>query len=95
MTLNSDQVKHIAKLSRMKLSDEEIEKYRTQLSAVLGYIQELDEVDTSQVDPTVNTTGILDRLRDDIEKESLHVEEATKNSQHVHNGFFVVPNVFE
>lgn len=95
MSLTTDQVKHIAKLSRLDLNPDEIEKYRSQLSAVLGYIEKLDELETSSVEPTVNTTGLQDRMRDDVEKESLTVINATKNSAQTHNGFFVVPNVFE
>lgn len=95
MSLTTDQVKHIAKLSRLELSTDEIEKFKNQLSAVLGYIEKLDELDTSAVGPTVNTTGMTDRMRDDVEKESLSVESATKNTAHANNGFFVVPNVFE
>lgn len=95
MSLTTDQVKHIAKLSRLELSDAEIEKFRTQLSAVLGYIEKLDELDTSTVEPTVNTTGIINRLREDTEKPSLTVEEATQNTKKVDKGYFVVPNVFE
>jgi aspartyl-tRNA(Asn)/glutamyl-tRNA(Gln) amidotransferase subunit C len=95
MSLNSDQVKHIAKLSRIQLTDEEVEKYRTQLSAVLGYIEQLNELDTSNVLPTVNTTGLTNVLREDVQKDSLPVTDATKNSKLADKGFFVVPNVFE
>jgi len=95
MSLTTDQVKHIAKLSRLDLASDEIEKYRTQLSTIIGYIQKLDELDTESVEPTVNTTGMKDRMREDVGKESLPVADATKNSARVSNGFFVVPNVFE
>lgn len=95
MSLTVDQVKHIAKLSRLRLTDAEIEKFRTQLSAVLGYIEKLSEVDTSSVKPTVNTTGMYDRMRTDEVKDSFSAAQATKNSDEVHDGFFVVPNVFE
>lgn len=95
MSLTVDQVKHIAKLSRIQLTESEVEKYRTQLSAVLGYIEQLNELDTSSVEPTVNTTGMVDRLREDQVKESLPVADATKNSKQTDKGFFVVPNVFE
>lgn len=95
MSLTVDQVKHIAKLSRIQLTESEVEKYRTQLSAVLGYIEQLNELDTSSVEPTVNTTGMVDRLREDVAKDSLPVADATKNSKQTDKGFFVVPNVFE
>lgn len=94
MSLTLDQVKHIAKLSRIQLTEAELEKYRLQLSAVLGYIEKLNELDTSDLEPTVNTTGITDHLREDTQQPSFTVAEATQNSTHSEDGFFVVPNVF-
>ena len=95
MSLTTAQVKHIARLSRLELTDEEVQKFGSQLSAVLGYIEKLDELDTTTIGPTVNTTGIVDRMREDQKKESLSMAAATNNSNHTSNGFFVVPNVFE
>jgi aspartyl-tRNA(Asn)/glutamyl-tRNA(Gln) amidotransferase subunit C len=95
MALTIDEVKHIAKLSRIELTDQELEKFRVQLSSILGYIEKLNEVDTSQVPPSINTTGIQNRMRDDVMGTSLPQTEALKNSQQTSQGFFVVPNVFE
>ncbi len=95
MSLTRDDVLHIAKLSRIKLTDAEVEKFKDQLSAVLGYIDKLNEIDTSGIEPTINTTGIIDRMREDELKPSFTQEEALANSQQTYNGFFAVPNVFE
>jgi aspartyl-tRNA(Asn)/glutamyl-tRNA(Gln) amidotransferase subunit C len=95
MSLTREDVLHIAKLSRISLADAEVEKFKVQLSAILGYINQLYEVDTTGIEPTINTTGIIDRLREDIEKPSFTQDEALKNSKDTHNGFFAVPNVFD
>ncbi len=95
MSLTRDDVLHIAKLSRITLTDTEVEKFKDQLSAILGYIDKLNEIDTSGVEPTINTTGIIDRMREDVEKASFNQEEALQNSKETHNGFFAVPNVFD
>jgi aspartyl-tRNA(Asn)/glutamyl-tRNA(Gln) amidotransferase subunit C len=95
MALTTDEVKHIAKLSRIQLSDTEVEKFRTQLSVILEFITQLNEVDISHVPPSINTTGIINRTRPDEEQQSLTQPEALANGGETQNGFFVVPNVFE
>ena len=95
MSLTKDDVLHIAKLSRITLTDPEVEKFKEQLSAILGYIEKLNELDTSGVEPTINTTGIIDRMREDKAESSFTQEEALSNSKVNHNGFFAVPNVFD
>jgi aspartyl-tRNA(Asn)/glutamyl-tRNA(Gln) amidotransferase subunit C len=95
MKLTIDEVKHIAKLSRLELTEEELNRYSSQLSSVLEYIKQLDEVDTSTVQPTINTTGMENRMREDKSAESLSQKEALSNTKDQHNGYFVVPNVFE
>ena len=58
MKLTSDEVKHIAKLARLKLSDEEVEKFGEQLSGILSNAKMLEEVDTSNVEPIAQITGL-------------------------------------
>jgi len=58
MKLTKPQVKHISDLARLKLSDAEIERFRRQLSSILGYVELLNEADTSKVAPTAQTTGL-------------------------------------
>jgi aspartyl-tRNA(Asn)/glutamyl-tRNA(Gln) amidotransferase subunit C len=64
--LTSTQVRHIAKLARLDIRDDEVEKYATELSSILSYIEQLKEVDTSNVEPTAQVTGITNALRPDI-----------------------------
>ncbi len=68
MKLTSDEVKHIAKLARLKLTDEEVDKFGTQLSDILTNAKMLDEVDTSNVEPVSQTTGLQNVTFSDVEE---------------------------
>jgi aspartyl-tRNA(Asn)/glutamyl-tRNA(Gln) amidotransferase subunit C len=69
MELTKEQIEHIAKLARLELTDEELKKFGGQLSAVLGYIDQLREVDTKGVLPTAQVTGLTNVLREDVVKD--------------------------
>lgn len=68
--LTRDQVLHIAKLARLELKSDEIDKMTSQLSSILDYIEVLNEVDTSDVKPTAQVTGITNALREDTVRPS-------------------------
>lgn len=63
--LSHDDVRHIAKLARLNLSDAEVKKYSGELTNILGYIDMLKEVDTSSVEPTAQVTGAGNVARED------------------------------
>ncbi|TSC60860.1 MAG: aspartyl-tRNA(Asn)/glutamyl-tRNA (Gln) amidotransferase subunit C [Candidatus Peregrinibacteria bacterium Greene0416_62] len=65
-TLSATQVRHIAKLARLEIGDEEVEKYAKELTAIFTYIEQLSEVDTSKVQATAQVTGTVNALREDI-----------------------------
>ena|SRR3989338_3610556 len=65
MALSKDDVLNIAKLARLHLTDEEVLKYQRELSAILDYVSQLSEVDTTGVEPTAQVTGLINRLRQD------------------------------
>ncbi len=65
MKLTKDQVLHVAKLARMRISDQEAEVYAGQLSGCLEYMEILNELDTSKVEPTAQVTGLLNVARAD------------------------------
>lgn len=66
MALTIPEVEHIAKLARIELTDEEKKKFARQLSAILDYVAQLKEVDTSQVEPTAQVTGLENVTREDV-----------------------------
>lgn len=68
--LSPEQVRHIAKLARLNLSDAEVKKHATELTSILGYIDMLREVDTKNVEATAQVTGASNSLREDVIYES-------------------------
>lgn len=95
MKLTTDQVKYVAKLGNLQLSSEEEELYAEQLSAILDYVEQLNSVDTSGVEPTFNVTGKRSVWREDVVGESLSQDEALQNAPKSKNGQFVAKGVFE
>jgi aspartyl-tRNA(Asn)/glutamyl-tRNA(Gln) amidotransferase subunit C len=67
--IGKEEVKHIAKLARLGLSEKEIEKYQKELSKILDYIEKLKEIDISKVEPTSHPLKIKNVMREDEEKE--------------------------
>jgi aspartyl-tRNA(Asn)/glutamyl-tRNA(Gln) amidotransferase subunit C len=65
MELSKDTIKHIAQLAKLELSETELDKYGSQLSGVLGYIDQLSEVDVDGVEPTAQVTGLVNVFRED------------------------------
>ncbi len=95
--LTTDDVMHVAKLAQLKLTKEEIEKYKEQLSNVLNYFDELNEVDTKGTDPTSQTTGLVNVMRQD-EIDATHVlsvADATSGTDKIKNDYFVVPAILD
>lgn len=95
MRLTTDQVKKVAKLANLPITEAEEEKYAQQLSKVLDYIEQLQKVDTNGVKPTYNPTGLSSVFRPDQAFESLTQDEALQNGSEVKQGFFVTKGVFE
>lgn len=94
--LNTEEVEHIAKLSRLALTPEDAEKYCEQLSSVLEYVGKLNEVNTEGVEPTANITGLKNVFREDVARESgISHDDIKKNAPEFRDGSFVVPGVFE
>ena len=94
MKLTSDQVKHVAKLANLPLSDEEEKKYSGQLSKILDYIDQLNKCPTPDVEPTYNVSGLSNMMAKDEVSESLSQEDAIKNGKYK-EGFFVTKGVFK
>ncbi|BAL99157.1 MULTISPECIES: Asp-tRNA(Asn)/Glu-tRNA(Gln) amidotransferase subunit GatC [Caldilinea] len=95
MHLTSDEVRHVAELARLHLTEEEIERYAQQLSAILDYAERLQEVDTSGVPPTPYVLPLQNVMAEDIPQPSLPNEVALANAPDKANGFFRVRAVFE
>jgi aspartyl-tRNA(Asn)/glutamyl-tRNA(Gln) amidotransferase subunit C len=94
-SLTKDDVKHIAKLSSLPLTNDQIITNQKQLSEIVNYVEELQEVDVSETEPTSQTTGLVNVTREDEINpvRMFSQEEATSEAEHAHNGFFKVPPV--
>lgn len=93
--LTTDDVKHVAKLAHLSLTDSEVSKFQKQLAPVVSYIHELSEVHTEGIEPTSQTTGLENIMDEDkIKKENiLSVEDALSGTQNAHNDYFAVPMI--
>lgn len=89
-----DQLQHVARLARIKLSPEEEELYLDQLSPILEHISHLSQVNVSQINPTFQIGNSKNVLRPDDIKESLPQDKAL-NQTSSQNGYFIVPQTID
>lgn len=94
MKLTKAQVEHVAKLASLPLTEDEIEKYSEQLSKILDYVDVLNTVDTKDVKPTYNTTGLKNIWAEDESGKSLTQEEVLSNGKNS-DSYFVTKGVFK
>ena len=78
--LSAEDVRAIADLARLELSDDDVARYQRQLSAILGYFQKLEELDTSRIDPTSSVLPLSSVMRADVAGSPLSVDEAIANA---------------
>jgi len=95
MTLTRQEVEHIAALARLDLSEEEKDRYREQLSAILDYVDQLQELETGGIEPVSSVQPRRSRLREDQPDKGLPVEDVLDNAPDAEEGQFRVPPVLE
>ena len=88
-------VGHVARLANLTLSKREQDKFGRQLSEILSYVEKLNEVDTKNIEPTSQVTGLENVTREDEAKPSLSQEEVLSNSKSTHNGMFKVKSILD
>lgn len=93
MKISIDQVKHVALLARLQLTDEEIFQYTEQLNTILEHAAALQKLDTEDVVPTAHAVQLENVLRDDIVKPSLSREKVLGDAPKADKGFFRVPRI--
>lgn len=94
-SLNRDEVERIASLARLALSEEEIERFAPQLSAILEHVQQLNALDLSGIAPTSSVLPPRSRLREDQPLKGLDRDETLANAPRSQDGQFRVPPVLE
>lgn len=86
-------VEHVAKLARLELTEEEKEKFTKQLGDVLKYVEQMNEVDTTDVKPMAHAFDFVNVMREDEAVHEISKEELMKNAPDEENGFFRVPKI--
>ena len=93
--IDIEQVKQVAKLSRLALSEAEIAQFATQLSAILEYMEKLNQLDTTNVEPLAHCLPVNNCFREDVVKPSLGTEKTLENAPQRDEQFFKVPKILE
>ncbi|MDR7416138.1 MAG: Asp-tRNA(Asn)/Glu-tRNA(Gln) amidotransferase subunit GatC [Armatimonadota bacterium] len=95
MRIHRELVAHIARLSRLELTEEELDRYGLQLSTILEYFGRLLELPTEGVEITSHPIPVTNVFREDVVEPSLPVEEVLAMAPEAREGYFVVPRVLE
>ena len=93
--LTSDEVRHIAKLARVGMTDADIERSRTELSNILDHFEALRKLDTEGIEPTGHAIPVINVMREDRAGPSLPTSEVLANAPHTEDGAFRVRAVLE
>jgi aspartyl-tRNA(Asn)/glutamyl-tRNA(Gln) amidotransferase subunit C len=91
MAISRDEVLHVARLARLELTDEEVERFTEQLSAILEAVAKVSELDLSDVEPTAHPLDVINVWGDDEPRPSLPLDDALANAPERHGGFFKAP----
>ncbi len=95
MSLDKETVKKVANLARIRMNDEELERMAPQLSKIIGFVEQLGEVDTDNVEPLANVVDITLALREDAVTDGDCAGKVLANAPEETQGYFVVPKVVE
>lgn len=89
--ISGDDVAYVARLARLRLTDDERERMTRELSGVLDYVAHMEELDLTDVEPTARVGDLVNQFRPDVVKPGLTVDEALANAPDVADGGFGVP----
>jgi aspartyl-tRNA(Asn)/glutamyl-tRNA(Gln) amidotransferase subunit C len=93
MVLSQEEVRKVALLARLELTDDEIESQAKHLNDLLGQFEKLQALDVTGIEPTSHSIPIVNVLREDVERPSLSRAEALANAPEARDGCFVVPRI--
>ena len=95
MSIKKSEIAYISSLSKLKMEDAEMDNYTRQISEILEMIQQLEKVDTHDIEPMAHPLNMKQRLRLDLVTEENHRELYQKNAVEFEEGFYKVPKVIE
>ncbi len=93
--IDQAQVRKVARLSRLELTDAEVEEFTDQLSAILDYVEKMNELDTDNVQPLAHCLPVSNVFRQDCVKQSLGTERTLANAPQRDGEFFKVPKILD
>jgi aspartyl-tRNA(Asn)/glutamyl-tRNA(Gln) amidotransferase subunit C len=95
MSVDAATVKRIGRLARIRIEEAEVDRYREELNAILGFVEQLAEVDVAGVEPMTSVTPMRLRRRDDQVTDGGYPEKIVANAPLSEDNFFMVPKVVE
>jgi aspartyl-tRNA(Asn)/glutamyl-tRNA(Gln) amidotransferase subunit C len=95
MSVDAKTVKRIGRLARIRIEAHEVEKYQGELNAILGFVEQLGEVDVTGVEPMTSVTPMQLRRREDKVTDGGYADKVVKNAPLTEDNFFMVPKVVE
>lgn len=95
MSVDAATVKRIARLARIRIEETEVDAYAGELNAILGFVEQLGEVDVTGVEPMTSVTPMALRRREDQVTDGGYAEKVVSNAPLTEDNFFVVPKVVE
>jgi len=93
MKITKEEVSHVAHLARLEIDESAVEKFAGQIGNILGYIDQLKQVDTTEVRPTSHALALTNAFREDAEAQHLPREASLANAPAQEDGNFLVPKV--
>jgi aspartyl-tRNA(Asn)/glutamyl-tRNA(Gln) amidotransferase subunit C len=93
MALSEKDVQYVAKLARLEVTDQEVAKYTQQLANILEYVEQLNKLDTANVEPLTHPLDVKNVFREDKVQPSLTQQEVLSNGPEVQSGHFRVPKI--
>ncbi len=93
--ISIEEVKHVAHLARLAITDEEAEMFTEQLDSIISFAEELNEVDTDNVEPTTHVLKMKNVMREDEAGKGLPVEDVMKNAPDHKDGYVRVPSILD
>ena len=95
MSVDAATVKRIGRLARIRIEESEVESYQSELNAILGFVEQLNEVNVEGVEPMTSNVAQPLRLRDDVVTDGDMIADVLSNAPKSADGFFVVPKVVD
>ena len=93
--ITKENIKHLSKLANLKLTNKDLDKFPAQLSEILDYFKSLNQLNTKEIEPTAQTTGLENVTKEDKPEKSLDSDQVLSNAKKKYKGLFITKAVLE